>query len=363
MLAEGHPFNGEQDIDNAALDTIWAAAVGSEAGTTKSQLDLLTRIPKLDLPEDVDSPVVFPEVPPPDDVVCIRTVINSVEVGLSSPAPRLSYWFYKKIPRVKRAFTVKDAMLDNAMKEAEGRLGNVDDHVKSAMDFILRREILLARKEGRPIRVDKTVLKDELFGILLAGHETTSTTITWGLKFLTDHQDVQGKVRQAMRDAIPAAVVAGRQPSYAEIVAAKIPYFDAVVEEILRCGGTAAAHARRCLVDVDLLGVRLPKDTNVFFMTNGPSFIDSPLYVDEAVRSCSSQEWKGKVGEWNPSDISEFKPERWLKFDDGGRPDLDLQAGPNTQFGGGARGCFGTFEPEIAHSCYFASKRYQHVQC
>ena len=168
MLAEGHPFSGEEDIDNAALDTIWAAAVGSEAGTTKSQLDLLTSIPRLDLAEDIDSPVIFPKVPHPDDVVCIRTVINSVEVGLSSPAPRLSYWFYKKIPRVKRAFDVKDSMLDNAMKDAEARLGDVDDAVKSAMDFILQREILLAKKEGRPVRVDKTVLKDELFGILLA---------------------------------------------------------------------------------------------------------------------------------------------------------------------------------------------------
>jgi len=50
------------------------------------------------------------------------------------------------------------------------------------------------------------VLKDELFGFLLAGHETSSTTIAWGLKLLTDHQDVQHKLREAMRSAMPEAV-------------------------------------------------------------------------------------------------------------------------------------------------------------
>ena len=160
---------------------------------------------------------------------------------------------------------------------------------------------------------------------------------------MSDHEVVQDRVRQAIRDAIPAAAAAERQPSYSEIVAAKMPYFDAVVEEILRCGGTAAAHARRCLFDVDLLGVRLPKDTNVFFMTNGPSFTAAPMHIDESARSRSSQEWKNKTGEWDPSDISEFKPERWLKVGERGGIEFDLQAGPNTQFGGGARGCFGMF--------------------
>lgn len=342
-LAKGHPFSAEQDIDDVALDTIWAAAVGAEVGTTRSQLELLAQIPALDLPKDLDSPVVLPEQTYPDDVTCIRTVVNSVEIGLSSPLPRLSYWFYMKIPRIRRAFRVKDKMLENALQDAEIRLAKTENTVRSAMDFILKREITLATKEERPVRVDKTVLKDELFGILLAGHETSSTTMIWGLKFLSDHQDIQHKLRQAIREAMPNAVATSKQPGFNEIVAAKMPYFDAVLEEILRCGGTAAAHARLVLADSDLLGVRLPKGSNVFFMTNGPSFTAAPMPIEERIRSRSSQESKQSIGEWDSSDVSEFKPERWLKTSADGQMRMDFQAGPNTQFGGGARGCFGMF--------------------
>jgi len=109
-----------------------------------------------------------------------------------------------------------------------------------------------------------------------------------------------------------------------------MPYFDAVVEEILRCGGTAATQARKTLVDTDLLGVHLPKGTNVMFMTNGPSFIAPPMHIDERLRSQNCQESKGKIGEWDHLGISEFNPERWLKRTDNGSIEFDMQAGPNT---------------------------------
>lgn len=344
MLGNGHPFAADEDIGNTALDTIWAAAVGSESKATMSQLDALTNMSVTNLPITPEGAVVFPQAPTPYDIVAIRTVVDTMEVGLSSPLPGLSYWFYTKIPRVSRAFKRKDAMLSIALAAARDRLEKDEygtEPIKSAMDYILRREILQSRKESRPPRLDDIVLKDELFGFLLAGHETTSTTMNWGLKFLTDHQGVQEKLRQVLRDAMPEATAAGRQPTYTEITSSHMPYFDAIVEEILRCGCTAAAQARMSLVETDLLGVRIPKGTNVLFMTNGPSFIAPQMAVDEESRSRSSRDAKYKIGEWDPLDVSEFRPERWLKSDTDGRVVADLQAGPNTQFGGGPRGCFG----------------------
>jgi hypothetical protein len=163
------------------------------------------------------------------------------------------------------------------------------------------------------------------------------------MKLLTDHQEVQARLHESLRDAIPTAAAEGRQPSYVEITNSKMPYLDAVIEEMLRCGGTAAAQARQCLFETELLGVRLPKGTNVLFMTNGPSFVSPPMAVDERLRSQSCQEAKDKIGEWDSQDLSEFKPERWLSTDREGRVDINWQAGPNAQFGGGARGCFGAW--------------------
>jgi cytochrome P450 len=37
---------------------------------------------------------------------------------------------------------------------------------------------------------DLQTIRDELFGFLVAGHDTTSTTLCWGVKFLTQHQEV-----------------------------------------------------------------------------------------------------------------------------------------------------------------------------
>ncbi|KAN0106894.1 cytochrome P450 [Hyaloscypha variabilis] len=348
-LAGGHPFAAQEDIANTALDTIWAASIGEEARTTNAQIEVIAKCSAIELPSKQDLPVKFPKALVPYDIECIRAVIGSMEVGLASPLPGLSYWFYLKRPSILRAFNRKDLMLSNALKDSRDRLGSEEIDIgnvpiRSAMDYVLRRELLQARKERRPPRLDgshATVLKDELFGFLLAGHETTSTTLQWGMKLLTDHQEVQARLHESLRDAIPTAAAEGRQPSYVEIMNSKVPYLDAVIEEMLRCGGTAAAQARQCLFETELLGVRLPKGTNVLFMTNGPSFVSPPMAVDERLRSQSCQEAKDKIGEWDSQDLSEFKPERWLSTDSEGRVDINWQAGPNAQFGGGARGCFG----------------------
>lgn len=350
MLARDHPFEAKKDISNVALDTIWAAAVGRQVGTTESQLDLLNQVPALQLPERATSAAVFPQADYPADVIAIRAVINTMGVGVSSPWPKATYLFYKNLPSIKAAFRKKDLLLTRALKESQARLekeneneNENNDSVKSAMDYILKREIVIAKKGNRPLQLDRTVLQDELFGFLLAGHETTSTTMSWGLKFLADHQDVQEKLRQALQSGIPEAAAQGRQPTYHEISNAKIPYFEAVIEECLRCGGTAAVHARLSLVETELLGVRIPKGTDVFFMTNGPSFVAPPIPIEEGSRSKTCQGSKHKIGNWDSSHISQFNPERWLKVDNEGKLDINLQAGPNIPFGGGPRGCFGTY--------------------
>lgn len=342
-LAKGYAFEAEQDVSNAALDTIWAAAVGTQAGTTMSQLGLLKRSPMIDTPESVESPIQFPEAPYPPGVLSMRAVIDTMGVGVASPIPWLSYFFYLRLPWVRRHFKNKDKLLQDALDEGQSRLQNSEkeDDVKSAMDYILQREIMMGKRENRPAQYDPVVLKDELFGFLLAGHETTSTTISWALKFLTDHQDVQDRLRNDLRASMSEATAGGRQPTYEEIISARVPYLEACIEEFLRCGTTAAAHGRMALVDTELLGVQIPKGTDVIFMTNGPSFMAPSMHIDEKLRTKACQDAKDRFVEWDPTDVSKFKPERWLKINDEGVEEVDLQSGPNTQFGGGARGCFG----------------------
>lgn len=65
--------------------------------------------------------------------------------------------------------------------------------------------------------------------------------------------------------------------------------------------------------------------------------------IPENLRSESSRAAataRTRVGTWNPQDVKEFKPERWLEMEDG-KEVFNAQAGPMLGFGLGPRGCFG----------------------
>lgn len=47
---------------------------------------------------------------------------------------------------------------------------------KCAIDLLVQRELMLAKKEQRPSSEKVEAIKDELFGFLLAGHDTTATS-------------------------------------------------------------------------------------------------------------------------------------------------------------------------------------------
>lgn len=64
--------------------------------------------------------------------------------------------------------------------------------------------------------------------MLLAGHETSSTTLTWLLYRLSSEPQMQARLRAEVREARRAAIEKGREePSMDELEA--LPYLDAVV--------------------------------------------------------------------------------------------------------------------------------------
>lgn len=178
----------------------------------------------------------------------------------------------------------------------------------------------------------------ETLGFIVAGHDTTSTTLCWGVKLLADHPGVQQRVRGDLQAAFPEAKAEGRLPSVTEITKASIPYLEATIEEILRVGNTVPIVDRDAIQDTTLLGHFVPKGTHVFFLNTGPSFLEPAFDIDESLRSPQARD--SKVGVWAAEDISAFKPERWL-IKENGKEVFDSQAGPDIPFGLGLRGCYG----------------------
>ena len=306
---------------------------------------MLANLNKLDLPRSVDSPAVIPKAPTPEAFNSILTLTHSLEIATTSPVPRWHHWFALKFyPSLVSAGKHKDKLIRDRLEGAWQKFTkapSTERKVSSALDYIVQREVTMAKKENRPPQYDTPAIKDELFGFLIAGHDTTSTTITWGLKHLTTNQQVQSKLRSALRAHYKRAHEAGEMPTVEEIVKADIPYLDATIEEFSRLGNTASANMRRALCDTEVLGYQIPKGTDVFMLNSGPGYTMSPLYVDDSKRSKSSLDTKDRYGMWETADIGAFQPERWLEKNEKGEMEFNPRAGPTHPFGAGPRGCFG----------------------
>lgn len=187
-LARGHPFKVSDDIFRGALDVIWAAAFGSEIGTSKTQLQLLSQLDSIDIPQDVDAAVAIPAARDPEAFEALITLTDSMEIPVNSPMPRLHHRFALRFfPTLAKAVKQKNDLISRHVEESWKRVlskGSDGGHVGCALDLVLDREATLAKKEGRPAKYDTPVIQDELFGFLIAGHDTTSTTMCWGVKLL-----------------------------------------------------------------------------------------------------------------------------------------------------------------------------------
>ncbi|PLN83395.1 cytochrome P450 [Aspergillus taichungensis] len=351
-LAQGRPFIAGDDFFAAALDAIWGVTFPQDLkdGIIHARLQLLRSLETLQpgsLTSNEDDAVPFPEPPMPAAQGAILTLTDSLEKTLIAPIPALSFKLLSMTKAMRDARAVKEEMIATELARGKARLveqaNGEQPATRCAMDDILRREIAAAQKQNREPNYDTRTMYDELFGLLVAGHDTTSTTATWGLKFLSDHQEVQAKLRAALHANFTTALRENRRPTADEIAKAHIPYLDATQEEIIRKSNTGSAISRTATTDTVLLGHHIPKGTTVFLMGNGPDFHAPPVgSIAESARSESCQKAKGRVGVWDAADSHLFKPERWLTVDaETGREVFDSTAGPFLTFGLGPRGCFG----------------------
>lgn len=135
-------------------------------------------------------------------------------------------------------------------------------------------------------------LRDQLVTLLMAGHETTATMLSWALERLVRHPDV-------LRRAVAAADDDGGDA-----------YLDAVIRETLRVRPVLSQVARTLTRETELAGHRLPAGTIVL----------------PAIRLV-------QLAERHHPDATRFDPQRWV----GAAPS------PATWFpyGGGGRRCLG----------------------
>ena len=101
-------------------------------------------------------------------------------------------------------------------------------HDRRQQDYAERSDILsvllgAVDEQGHPLTDQE--LRDELVTLLVAGHETTATSLTWGLYWLHRHPEVQDKMRSELAE-LPTP--------WDPMAILRLPYLEAVCNEVLR---------------------------------------------------------------------------------------------------------------------------------
>ena len=112
----------------------------------------------------------------------------------------------------------------------------------SERDDILSMLLLARHEDGEPM--SDAELRDELVTLLVAGHETTATSLAWALERLLRHPEALHRLRD-------------------EVAAGEDAYLDAVIKETLRLRPVLPIVVRRLAEPMEIGGWKLPAGVSV----------------------------------------------------------------------------------------------------
>ncbi|KAJ8115797.1 hypothetical protein ONZ43_g4589 [Nemania bipapillata] len=338
------PFNVLGDLKNAALDAIWVAIVGDELGVTRHEVHKLERQlrnAQNDLGELTSPCGTFIKEE-------VNYISQTIARNSSSPVLKWTQKLETYTPRYRRFRATVTAEISKAMKNAVGRFQRLEsgslepgDVDTCMMDLVLRRQIVEAKKAGKepsdPVK-DQNML-DEMFVMLVGGHDSTANTLAWFIRFMEAYPTVQTRLRSALLAAFPGP----DPPSAEDILETDVPYLDAACEESMRLAGTAKANFRQAVVDTEILGCKIPKGAEIFMnfhVNRQPALVDEPKHSN-SIQSANARRGEGFQGRAGLH-LHLFQPERWLvKDEETGKEKFNAYALPQLAFGGGYRGCSG----------------------
>lgn len=244
----------------------------------------------------------------------VLTALDHVVNGLKSPDVLPNFI---PTPR-KRRFRQALARLDAAVQEII-QAHRKSDYQPGAVGDLL--DTMLRSPEGETPMTDQQ-LRDELITILIAGHETVASALTWAACLLAQNPDVEARMLAELD-----RVLGGRPPTVDDLPA--LDYTRRVFDETLRLYPPAWIVTRKNIAEDTLSGARIPPGSLV--VVSLVTAQRNPVYWPDPER---------------------FDPDRFLPEAAAGRPRFAY-----LPFGGGPRLCIGntfalTEAPLILASIY-----------
>jgi cytochrome P450 len=192
--------------------------------------------------------------------------------------------------------------IDQVLYAEIGRRRAKREHGEDLLSLLLD-----SRDEDGAALSDREV-RDQLMTLLFAGHDTTTSTVSFLCHELGRRPDVAARLRAEQDVVLPGA----RAPRFAELNGA-LPELDMAVDETLRLYPPAWVGPRRALADAELCGVPIPRGAHVNYCSYASHRLPDVFPDPEA-----------------------FRPERFA-------PDARsaLPRGAYVPFGAGSRTCVG----------------------
>ncbi|KAJ5170047.1 cytochrome P450 [Penicillium coprophilum] len=344
-LANGRPFDVNEDLDHSALDAMLLFLFGPHYKHTAldPHLEILSRLDPSSIEVGIHGEAKFLAAPLDEFITSMYETVDAMDKVSQSMAPRAMMWWIRHSPRYKRFAAIKRRVVQEQIIGALKRLSTTRE-TKAAIEYILTREKMAAEEQHRKPDFGSPILEDEvksgvlIAGLFIAGLHTISTTIAWSFIYLTRYPQVQERLRLALQTAYADADAENRAPTMIELTQTRVPYLEALLEETLRLHATSLT--RQAICDTEILGKPVPKGTNVFLIANGPGFHGPSFDIEPSLRSATA-----KPNNWDESrDLKVFDPERWLVHKGGKswrEAEFDANAAPQMAFGMGPRGCGG----------------------
>ncbi|HEY1087041.1 MAG TPA: cytochrome P450, partial [Archangium sp.] len=140
------------------------------------------------------------------------------------------------------------------MKEVEGSIYRViaAGRKRTEPDGTLLSMLLGSRDAETNQQLTDVEVRDEIFTMFVAGHETTALTLTWLFTLLDGRRDVI----DAMKEEVDR-VLGARDPTFEDVP--KLVYLRQVIDETLRLRGPVAMVARDVVADDEVLGFKVKK--------------------------------------------------------------------------------------------------------
>ncbi|KAF8557917.1 cytochrome P450 [Imleria badia] len=305
-------------LSRAALDAIGHAAFDVQFGTIQNDAHPLAKMYR-NLFADVFG------LPPANEIF--------VQAALKHIPMLILQWIVdiSSSPRVARVRDV-NTMVTSVAKELVWEKADALLQGKGNRDIFT-----LLIKANMDANAKKKLSDEELLSqmrtLLMAGHETTATTISWMILELARNPKVQSRLRDEMKK-MEATIQARGDPQLTATDLESMPYLNAVIKEGLRLHPAVPRILRVARQD-DVLPLSKPVLTESGDLINE---VLVPKGTDVVIAIAAYNRDKDLWGE----DAHAFKPNRWLDgaIDDRKLPGIGIYSNLMT-FNSGTRACLG----------------------